>query len=231
MKAYNDIVLNIPHSSPFLPCDSGWGNLLELQKEIRIWTDWHTNILFSPNKELTDKVKAYLFPYSRFYIDAERLVNDPLDEIGQGIIYEEYNGLHREMGKYDRVRLMRLYHRYIRNISSAIGNNTLVIDCHSFPSHLSDVDICLGFNEDESKPDEEDILHIKKLFSSHGYNVGINDPYSNSITPKRDIVYNSLMIEVNKSCYMDENTLALKPDYYKVGNLIQTIYEYFLGLD
>jgi putative restriction endonuclease len=30
--------------------------------------------------------------------------------------------------------------------------DALLLDCHSFPSELSDVDICIGFNEDWSKP-------------------------------------------------------------------------------
>ena len=74
-----------------------------------------------------------------------------------------------------------------------------------------------------------DIEYIKDLFSSHGYKVGINDPYSNSITPKSKFDYKSVMIEVNKRCYMDENTLALNADYYKIGNLIQKMYRHFLG--
>lgn len=230
MRTYNNIVLNIPHSSPFLPCGSGWGNLLELQREIRTWTDWHTNIIFNPNGEFIDKVKAYLFPFSRFYVDVERIVGDPLEEIGQGIIYEKHNGLHRGIDRYDRTRLMRLYHRYISEISSAIGDNTLVIDCHSFPPHLSDVDICIGFNDDVSKPEDDDIIYVKELFSAQGYKVGINHPYSNSITPKKPIDYKSIMIEVNKRSYMDEVTLALNPDYYKLGNIIQMMYGHFLGI-
>lgn len=230
MGKYNKIVLSIPHSSPFIPCESGWDNLLDLNKEIRKWTDWHTNILFNPSKDLT-KIVPCTFEYSRFYVDAERLVNDPLEKIGQGIIYTDFNGLHREVNPFLKEHCQRLYDNYISKISCFLTNDSLLIDCHSFPSELSDIDICIGFNDDNSKPNDEDIEYIKNLFSNHGYKVGINNPYSNSITPKKEIDYKSLMIEVNKRCYMDENTLALNPDYYKVGNLIQTIYKHFLGLD
>lgn len=122
---------------------------------------------------------------------------------------------------------MRLYESYISRLACFIDKNTLLIDCHSFPSELSDVDICIGFNDNNSKPKDEDIEYIKDLFSSHGYKVGINNPYSNSITPKSKFDYKSVMIEVNKRCYMDENTLALNADYYKIGNLIQRCIDTF----
>lgn len=231
MGAFSNIVLYIPHSSPFLPCNSGWGNLLGVEREIRTWTDWHTSLLFNPNKDFGFSVKAFSFPYSRFYIDAERLVGDPLEDVGQGIIYERFNGLNREVGRYERTELMRRYQAFITEVSSAIGQGTLVVDCHSFPSRLSDVDVCIGHNFDESRPDDDDVEYIRNLFSNRGYKTEVNNPYTNSITPKGRIDYKSVMIEVNKRCYMNEETLELKPDYYKLGNLIQMMYGHFLGLD
>lgn len=229
MSKFEKIVLNIPHSSPFIPCESGWDNLLELSKEIRKWTDWHTNILFNPNKELRGKVIPCAFEYSRFYVDVERLIDDPLEKIGQGIIYTDFNELHREINPLLKERLGYIYYNYISKIACFLTDNSLLIDCHSFPSELSDIDICIGFNDDSSKPKNDDIEYIKNLFSDHGYKVGINNPYSNSLTPKKKIDYKSIMIEVNKKCYMNENTLEINADYYKVGNLIQNMYRHFLG--
>lgn len=229
MSRFENIVLNVPHSSNCLPCNSGWSNLAELDKEIRKWTDWHTNILFNPSKELRSKIIPCSFEYSRFYVDVERLEYGPLEKIGQGIVYTDFNELHRDVDDFLREHCMRLYESYISRLACFIEKNTLLIDCHSFPSDLSDVDICIGFNDNNSKPKDEDIEYIKDLFSSHGYKVGINDPYSNSITPKSKFDYKSIMIEVNKRCYMNENTLALNADYYKIGNLIQKMYRHFLG--
>ena len=70
--------------------------------------------------------------------------------------------------------------------------------CHSFPSHLSDVDICIGYNEDRSKPCKETIETAVNIFEDAGYKVGINHPYSNSETPDCPFHYKSMMIEVNK---------------------------------
>jgi hypothetical protein len=66
--------------------------------------------------------------------------------------------------------------------------DALLLDCHSFPSELSDVDICIGFNEDWSKPNKDTIELAVNLFEDCGYKVGINEPYSNSETPEKEKV-------------------------------------------
>lgn len=62
--------------------------------------------------------------------------------------------------------------------------NALLLDCHSFPEDLSDVDICIGYNKDWSKPSKEVIEMAVNHFMDHGYKVGVNYPYSNSETPE-----------------------------------------------
>jgi hypothetical protein len=75
---------------------------------------------------------------------------------------------------------------------------------------LSDVDICIGYNEDWSKPNKETIELAVNLFEDCGYKVGINEPYSNSETPDCSFTYQSMMLEVNKKAYMDGETLRLR---------------------
>lgn len=227
MEKFDKILINIPHSSALLPCESGWNDLLGASREIRKWTDWHTSILFNPNSSLKGRVIPIVFQYSRFFVDAERLKDDILNDKGQGIIYTEFNGIKRNLTDEDRNKLMNIYSEYIDKFSTTLSKDSLLIDCHSFPSDLSDVDICIGYNEDESKPDKDVIEFIKGKFEKYGYKVGINDPYSNSLTPRKPISYKSVMIEVNKRCYMDEKTLELNADYYKIGNIINSVY---LGL-
>ena len=86
----------------------------------------------------------------------------------------------------------------------------MLLDCHSFPSEMSDVDICVGYNEDWSKPHKETIELAVSLFEDNGFNVGINEPYSNSETPECPFAYQSMMLEVNKKAYMEDRTLCLK---------------------
>ena len=89
-----NIVLNIPHASingVFDPKYGGWPcNQYFVNNCLNKWTDWYTDFLFLPLSRQKD-VSTVVFPYSRFVCDAERLENDPLEEIGQGIIYEEYD--------------------------------------------------------------------------------------------------------------------------------------------
>ena len=88
--------------------------------------------------------------------------------------------------------------------------DALLLDCHSFPSEMSDIDICIGYNEDWSKPNKETIELAVNLFEDCGYKVGINEPYSNSKTPECPFTYQSMMLEVNKKVYMEDGTLFLK---------------------
>ena len=74
---------------------------------------------------------------------------------------------------------------------------------------MSDVDICVGYNEDWSKPNKQTIELAVSLFENSGYKVGINEPYSNSETPDCPFVYQSMMLEVNKRAYMEEDSLRL----------------------
>lgn len=96
---------------------------------------------------------------------------------------------------------MEEYWKHINRLKELLTSESLLIDCHSFPEDLApDVDICIGFNEDWSKPDDEMLELVVSHFSSH-YNVEINNPYSNSLTPDCGFHYKSLMIELNKKIY------------------------------
>lgn len=114
----------------------------------------------------------------------------------------------------------------------AIGS-VLLIDCHSFsnlPNLLnnnspSDIDICIGYNEDSTCPRKVTIGNIVQYFRSRGYKVGINKPFSNSKTFSIPTEYNSVMIEVNKRLYMDEHTLEKKEEFIKLKGDIQSLYK------
>ena len=83
-------------------------------------------------------------------------------------------------------------------------------DWHSFPEDMGDVDVCIGFNEDWSKPDKELVEWAANLVEENGYLVGINDPYSNSEAPVCRFAYQSMMLEVNKRVYLEPRSLYLK---------------------
>jgi N-formylglutamate amidohydrolase len=102
------------------------------------------------------------------------------------------------------------------------------VDCHSFPSELSDVDICIGVNNDWSRPTDFVIDLVTKVFKQAGYSVLVNHPYSNSMAPQMEFSYDSIMIELNKRIYLNEQTLELLDSASKVRVALDKLYELLL---
>ena len=228
---YTRIVLNEPHASieglyddrlSFWNIDERFINDIVLK-----WTDWHTDYLFHGYKD--ENIRTVRFPYSRFIVDAERLWNDPLEAEGQGILYKQFDGYSRIIPKEYEDDLLGLWHWHQYRLSQNLCPDALLLDCHSFPEGLSDVDICIGYNEDWSKPDKKTIEMAVNLFEDARYKVGINEPYSNSETPCCPFTYQSMMLEVNKKAYMEPRSLCLKHhNTYKISVrdvMIRLLYE------
>lgn len=226
MVSFEKIVLNVPHSS-IDSYQEGWLGAVNMFPLVKRWTDWHTDILFSSSLVNVSMVR---YDKSRFYCDVERLMNDPMEKIGQGIIYKEFEGFKRDVSSSLHDKLMYDYHLHRQRLSYNItSDKVLLIDCHSFPSDLSDVDICIGFNSDWSM-DIDVVNYLVDAFKAHGYTIGINAPYSNSITPPSEFEYTSVMIEVNKRVYLDEDSLLIKPTQFtKLKQLLHDIYLSLLG--
>lgn len=223
---YDNIVLNIPHSSVEGIAGSGWPQEKSFFTEIRKWTDWYTDHLFWSDTKAVTPVR---FDLSRFVVDVERLENDPLESIGQGIVYHSFNGHKRILNDLVRQELMARYHDHINRLKSCLTPRSILVDCHSFPSEYSDVEVCIGFNQDWSKPSEQVIDNVVEMFRNAGYRVALNIPYSNALSPRCEFDYHSLMIEVNKSTYMDENTLELTEDATRIKNVIADVYDALLN--
>ena len=207
---YSKIIINLPHASveglynqnlSFWKIDNYFINHL-LYK----WTDWHTDYLFGGLEH--PKVERIRFPYSRFIVDAERLWNDPLESQGQGIIYYSMDGYQRDVPPKAKERLLNLWKWHQKRLSNSLVPNSLLLDCHSFPQEI-DVDICIGYNKDWSKPNPQALATAVNLFEENGYKVGINYPYSNSITPSCSYRYKSMMIEVNKKAYLKKDSIFI----------------------
>ena len=209
---YKRIVLNEPHASVEGLYDSqlSFWNIDEhfINDIVLKWTDWHTDYLF--HGYCNEKIRNVRFPYSRFIVDAERLWNDPLEQCGQGIVYEQFEGYSRIVPKENKKQLLGLWQWHQQRLRDSLCEDALLLDCHSFPSEMGDVDICIGFNEDWSKPNKSTIEMAVNLFEENDYKVGINQPYSNSETPECPFPYQSMMLEVNKKAYMEDGSLHLK---------------------
>ena len=74
------------------------------------------------------------------------------------------------------------------------------------------------------RPSDFVIGIVKEGFERQGYKVRVNEPYSNSIAPVTNFIYSSLMIELNKRIYMNEDTLEVTSGAKLVRNVLRQIY-------
>ena len=234
---YRNVLLHIPHSSSSFPVDS-MCSFDNLDSEERLLIDYFTDELFVSQQE-TEHISSVVFPYCRLYCDVERLINDPLEKEGLGIRYirrvPTYNGHANTFRSFNtRIEAFNHYvdfHSLVAKKLFAMGEGTLLIDCHSFSSQPNllncnppDIDICIGFNDDATCPDKIVIGNIIQYFKSLSYEVGINEPFSNSKTFSVPMKYHSIMIEINKRLYMNEQTLEKTEGFEKVKEEINSLY-------
>lgn len=237
-RHYRTILLHIPHSSLAFPDNTKY-TWKDLDDEERLLIDYYTDELFIPRDEST-QIGSVVFPYCRLYCDVERLINDPLEKDGLGISYHRWIGdlpfdYKSFSSIYDAFPFYADFHAEVSTKIVGMGAGLLLIDCHSFSalpnllcSNPPDIDICIGYNDDETCPDKVVIGNIVHYFESLGYKVGINEPFSNSKTFDVPVEYRSVMIEVNKRLYMNEQTLERSDNFHKLAHDIQSLYNVLL---
>lgn len=249
---YDRIILHTPHAGTILPIKWGHSNIRWWVRFKAIYplhnqlTDHYTDKLFS---SLDPSIRQISFLYSRLFCDVERLLDDPLEKKGLGICYDVEKFINKAPHCWDgawavnKEIAMASYHNHHKALAQLIQRSgpygKLLLDCHSFSDRdnilcpnaheYKDIDICLGFNEDESKPSDETIEAVANFFRQRGYRVAFNSPFSNSMVAQTHVHHYSLMIEVNKHCYMNEDTLAITAGYYKLHSELQDLYHLLLN--
>lgn len=243
------MILHIPHSSMLIPDDIRRQFILsddELEKELLSMTDLYTDDLFHP---LTKFDTAIIYPVTRLVVDPERFIVDkqePMSEKGMGVIYTKTahgKDLRHSITHQERTMLINMFYFWHHDILTnaveselRINGSALIVDCHSFPSvplpyefsqSLDRPDICIGV--DSFHTPEELSLECIKSFQEKGYTVRINQPFSGTIVPMPHYLKNkdvqSIMIEVNRSLYMYENTGEKKTKYDKVRSDLESVLE------
>lgn len=225
---YTRIVAAIPHSVADAHYWQWQGNPDAKEWRDR-WTDWFTDELFSLEMDGVTVIKAKM---SRLECDAERLEGEAdrlchFAHMGDAQKTQEWvlgNAMWRNMYLAD-------WYRYRADILDAAREDvTLIVDCHSFPSDLApDVDVCIGYNEDTSKPSERTIALVAQTFRDAGYAVAFNRPYANALAPTGYIGH-SLMIEMNKRTYMDEKTLKKTAGFDQLKAVVERVYHELLWM-
>ena len=239
-----NLIIHTPHAGTILPIYSHchpmgrWVRACAISPLHNQLCDHYTDKLFCPE---SINIRHISFQYSRLFCDVERLIDDPLEEKGLGICYdvERYitKAPHSWYGAWSMTKeqAMDLYKVHHEQLYRAAGWGCLILDCHSFSERdnilcpnaheYKDIDICLGFNDDKSKPSQERIDFIANFFKQHGYRIAYNTPFSNAIAVDKGVWQClSLMIEVNKHCYMDEDTLKITTGYHKLHAELQELY-------
>lgn len=233
------IVLAIPHATGSFDTTL-WSDPEAVERDARLWTDWYTDALYTKAAHDNPQVRSVVGRISRFDCDLERLEHDPMESVGQGRLYtRSMSGATRHVSQDRATRWVRAWEDYRAAIRFAAFDcpRPLLLDCHSFPSMLApEVDVCLGFNDDASRPGEWLLERTAAVFSRAGLRVSFNTPYSNALRPDGyDGV--SLCIELRKGLYMEEDTLrptrknsSSQTSWEDIHGLLHTLYSELLAI-
>ncbi|MDB9704049.1 N-formylglutamate amidohydrolase [Rhodospirillales bacterium] len=246
----SNLIFHVPHSSTVIP-DSYRSHFSldddQLLEEIRLMTDWHTAELFGAAKETHGS--SVEFPVSRLLVDPERFPDDGQEcmaAVGMGALYiKTSHGKELRLQKYtsDEHRSCLLDEFYFphheafhKKVEDELNRNgsALIIDCHSFPNrplpyendqNPDRPDICIG--TDNFHTPNELSRRLKTEFSEKGYSVKLNSPFSGAIVPQQFYLANSavksVMIEVNRGLYMNEETTEKKSAFSNVRRDIASV--------
>ena len=219
---YTKIVAAIPHSVGRARYWQWQHNEAARQWRDR-YVDWFTDELFGLDMPGVAIVKANV---CRLECDVERLEGEKDRLCNFAHIGGDNKARDMILGSaIVRNGCLSEWYRYRAEILEAAQDGVaIIIDCHSFPSDIApDVDVCIGFNDDESKPSLQTIGQVERRFRDAGYAVAFNRPFANALAPMGYIGH-SLMIEVNKRVYMDEKTLQKNDGFEKMKATIGSLY-------
>ena len=205
-------------------------------------TDWYTDILFD-----VEDVKQLVYPVSRLVCDPERFSDDVLESMaskGMGAIYTKTSAgtmLRNKLSPQERQDLLeRFYAPHHAALEAMVQEELkiqgfcLIIDCHSFSSvplpHETDQRIdrphlCIG--TDDFHTPKWLLRSIEESTASSGWIVEINRPFSGTIVSmnayKKDPRVISVMLELNRSLYMNEASGERSADFSQCRNDVDAV--------
>lgn len=233
------LILHIPHSSNNIPFMDGFvqNEKLILNEQLKL-TDWYTDELFYSEDDIMLVPK-----FSRIFCDVERFADDMQEvmaQYGMGVLYEKTDTGEplRNVTPEIRETILSLYYRkHHASFTAAVSkelelhDQVVIIDCHSF----SDTPFLRDLNNDQNRPDinigtdpyhtpEKLLTFSREYFSSAGYSIGIDWPYSGCIVPssfyQKDKRVHSIMIEINRKLYLNEDASRNEQDFLNIERII-----------
>lgn len=243
----NNFIVHVPHSSIKFT-DEFWNYTIldreHINEENIFMSDYMVD-KFLPNGNDFNIIK---FDYSRLFCDVERFKDDSVEEmskVGMGAIYnKDSNGLDFINPSVDyKNKVIKKYYDIHHKLLDDVSNNIIqkfgvcyIIDLHSFSDEFvskifgydNTPDICIG--TDEKNLDKKILDLAKSTFKKYGYSVMINYPYSGTIVPNKYIKSNSssmksIMIEINKRIYLDNNIKLNDDKYLKLKKCMDEFYD------
>lgn len=164
-----------------------------------------------------------------------------MSQFGMGVLYEKTdNGdVMRQVTPDLRARILNeFYHLHHRALTEAVQaqldrtGTAMIVDCHSFP----DVPFNRSLNTRRPRPDfnigtdphhtPKELIHIlESFFREKGYSVGIDWPYSGTITPmafyQKNRSVHSVMLEVNRKLYLNPESNEKSGQYTETKRIVQ----------
>jgi N-formylglutamate deformylase len=239
------LIAHVPHGSKFIPEYVRHSIVLsdrDLEKELILMTDSYTPELFDGIAALGGI--ALVNNYSRLVVDPERFEDDETEVMaskGMGVIYTKtayQQVLRRDLSSKEREELLSTYYRpYHKAVELDVQrileqfDRCLIIDCHSFPSKPlpyemdqdpNRPDICIG--TDSFHTPKELIASIISFCEANEVKVAIDKPFAETYVPLiylgKDERVSSIMIEVNRGSYMNEETGSRSTQFARTKKLI-----------
>lgn len=235
---HQPLILHIPHASTHVPFYDGYVNLVTLQEQIDLLTDWYTAELFN-----FDDSVSVVAPFSRVFCDVERFDDDPqeiMSKVGMGMLYTHADDGSILRYATDQIRnaiLENYYHPHHQALTNEVDHQlklygqAKIIDCHSFPNFPFTRDV----NQALPRPDfnigihhfhtPEKWIHESKIFfENKGYSLGVDWPYAGTIIPMKHFTSSknvfSIMLEVNRELYLKTNSIKKNEQFYLIKNLV-----------
>lgn len=224
------VILHIPHDSTVIPPEVRGQFVLDdnaLSRELLCMTDHFTLELFGHGVPEPQIVRA---PVSRLVVDIERFEDDseePMAERGMGVIYQkthDLSALRRPLSHHERQTLIEQWYRpHHQSLTDRVEQTllahgrALLIDCHSFPARALPYgpdpcarrpSICIGTDSFHTPGTLVEALTSR--FQEAGFDIALNTPFAGALVPmpyyRRDPRVMSVMVEVRRDLYMDEQT-------------------------
>lgn len=247
-KRKPSVIVHIPHSSIVIPEVFRQEFLIRekvLQKELLCMTDWYTEELFA-----CTGCQMVVHQVSRLVCDPERFL-DPDEEgmwqKGMGMYYTRTSDGERMKksplasgeGWQSYARALAIYQKHHSRLKEAVDyqlrhfGKALLIDGHSFADTALPYEsketgrrpqLCLG--ADPVFTPDGLLRSAREYFTKAGLDVAVNTPFAGTMVPEpfysqKDKRVQSLMIEVNRSLYMDEKTGEKRGSFRKIQALLQ----------